>query len=202
MPILCTNLHSVHQSYHWQTNWTCLLQETHKVIKTTSIWFKVKIIKELKAQWALSARTSSDLRGDTENKILMEEIDQHSLFDGRFLLTRKRPHRHACVYWWCAVPQDLISSSRHCQFIQPFCLSKRPTAAPWTSPTDSPCSKVRLISHEAWRMEGWTQQLWPRHHQAPLQVSECESFGILIPPKGRPTCLSFVTDGDYLLPII
>ena len=38
--------------------------------------------------------------------------------------------------------------------------------------------------------------------KSPFKLSECESFGILIPPKGRLAGLSFVTDGYYLLPII
>ena len=38
--------------------------------------------------------------------------------------------------------------------------------------------------------------------KSPFKPSECESFEILLPPEGRLTGLSFITDEDYLLPIL
>ena len=38
--------------------------------------------------------------------------------------------------------------------------------------------------------------------KSPFMSSEYESFEILIASKGRLTCLSFVTDEGYLLPIL
>ena len=38
--------------------------------------------------------------------------------------------------------------------------------------------------------------------KSPFTPLECDSLEILLPPKGRPTILSFITDEDYLLPIL
>ena len=58
-----------------------------KLIKSSKLHTfgsRVKTMKELKTQRALSAWISSNMRDDIENEISMEEIDQHSSFDGRF----------------------------------------------------------------------------------------------------------------------
>ena len=91
------------------TNRPPALVYTKKLVKSKKLHpfgSRVKIIKELKTKRALSARTSGDLRADTEDEITMEEIDEHSSFDGRFLGYGNDP-AVMLVYCECALSHKI-----------------------------------------------------------------------------------------------
>ena len=169
---------------------------------------RAKIITELKSQRALSARTSGDLRtidGDTSSPdaISTDELDTLSSFHGRFVGYSNDP---AVVLIYCADAKVHKIRRVHHAIIDPFGLS--------VTPNDKVLPHEHLLrqAHAAQfgdssfaTTSNWHADLDACEIQSlsnPFSADECESFTITLPPKGTLAGLSFVTDEDYMLPIL
>ena len=185
-----------------------LLKKLVKPSKLHPFGSRVKIIKELKSQRALSARTSGDLRaidGDdsSPSTISPDELSNLSSFDGRFVGYSNDP---AVILVYCENAKIHRIRRVHHAIIDPFGLS--------LSPSD------RVLPHEHLLRQAHSSQFggstfatateWKadldsceiNSLSSPFSATEYESFTITLPPKGTMAGLSFVTDEDYMLPIL
>ena len=157
----------------------------------------------MKSQRALATRTSGDISVLQDNELTIGEINDLSSFNGRFLGYNNHPTVLLAL---------MISSTSHRvrrvhhAIVDPFGLSVS--------------GKERVLPHkhllrtvhadnvgtnEVPTPQEWNVELDPCELDSvstPFIATECESFDVVIPLKGRLTEISVVTDEDYMLPIL
>ena len=130
----------------------------------------------------------------------MEEIDQHSPFDERFFLFGNDP---AVMLVYTESELSHKTQRVHHVIVDAYGISASQNDRPL------PHEHILRIAHaqrydsavmkpEEWKVEldGCDLDTIKPPFKSHFKSSECESFEIHIPPKGRLTCLSFVTGED------
>ena len=166
------------------------------------------IIKDLKSERALSARTSGDpriLSDDPVPATTLDPLDSPSTaFCGRFM---GFGNNKAVMLVLIITVTDGITSYKlrraHHALVDEFGLSANPTDKPL--PNELILSKLydstfRPAKPIEWKFDPLSCDLDTM--DSPYDPSICESFQVILPPSGQTIGMELITDEDYLVPIL
>jgi hypothetical protein len=169
---------------------------------------RVKVLTNLPSERALTARTSGDAREEEynydANAITIIDASQKSAFTGQFLGYSQHPNVMLILKEGNDTEPSRIIRAHHA-YVDPFGFSSS------TSPNDAPTPNERLLlaAHNQ-LFDTTAPTTWQTQVQdcdldfvaSPFDPKLCETFKIVLPPKGQSIGAYIDTDEDYIIPIL